>query len=52
MPSVQYRDRQQIQHAQADTDQGQEIELGIPAVFCGVTGIIGDGDRPAEIVNG
>lgn len=52
MPSVQHGYRQQVQYAQADTDQRQVGNIGFQADPGRLAGIIGDRDRAADIAPG
>ena len=52
MPTIQHRDRQQIEYRQTDADQRQELEILRRAGFGGLSGIVGDRNRAADVALG
>src|SRR3990172_6940707 len=48
VPAVEQRDRQQVQHTQADADQREEREVRDPSRLRRLAGEIGDRDRSRE----
>eukprot|EP01022_Parablepharisma_sp_SALTPOND_P013892 TRINITY_DN1866_c0_g2_i1.p1 TRINITY_DN1866_c0_g2~~TRINITY_DN1866_c0_g2_i1.p1 ORF type:complete len:1951 (-),score=559.27 TRINITY_DN1866_c0_g2_i1:2287-8139(-) len=52
MTAIQHRDRQQIHHTKADTDEGHEAQIADQAYPGGLSGIVGDGDGTGNVLQG
>ena len=51
MPAVEHRDRQQIEHSQAEAHNSEKCQKMNPAVAGRFAGGIGNGDRPAQVLD-
>ena len=52
MATIQDRNRQEVQHAQADADDCQKHDKSIESYLGGMAGILGDGDWSTDIFRG